>query len=323
MDSCDDTTARAAAMTYARSNIKRDTRPDAGDKFVRVQEEFHNDSPGHWRRNYDHAHTSPGVTARLRDPGSSSPSSGRGSPEQMPVRPEGREWVGNPVSGISPGRKVPKDNVNIAEPGRQAFFGHMAQQPNDDRASDAYEGAWLGNDRKLDDTNNRFTHDPSSRVYRGSRVAARINELGPHFMEGARGEGDSVAGHRARHAGGMIKRNDEGAIRPNMEPELGEFWNEADPHPPLNRGPKKVPEPVGRSGRQGMFGLLAHDPEVKSDYGRHGVDGTRARGSVHVKMPGSDTQIGKGSLLLYSNEYCLKNGLGGGGRMIDDDDDDY
>jgi hypothetical protein len=40
-------------------------------------------------------------------------------------------------------------------------------------------------------------------------------------------------------------------------------------------------------------------------------------------MPGSDTQIGKGSLLLYSNEYCLKNGLGGGGRMIDDDDDDY
>ena len=307
-------------MTYARSNIKRDTRPDAGDKFVRVQEEFHNDSPGHWRRNYDHAHTSPGVTARLRDPGGS-PSSGRGSPEQMPVRPEGREWVGNPVSGISPGRKVPKDNVNIAEPGRQAFFGHMAQQPNDDRASDAYEGAWLGNDRKLDDTNNRFTHDPSSRVYRGSRVAARINELGPHFMEGARGEGDSVAGHRARHAGGMIKRNDEGAIRPNMEPELGEFWNEADPHPPLNRGPKKVPEPVGRSGRQGMFGLLAHDPEVKSDYGRHGVDGTRARGNVHVKMPGSDTQIGKGSLLLYSNEYCLKNGLGGGGRMIDDDDD--
>jgi hypothetical protein len=140
-------------------------------------------------------------------------------------------------------------------------------------------------------------------------------------MEGARGEGDSVAGHRARHAGGMIKRNDEGAIRPNMEPELGEFWNEADPHPPLNRGPKKVQEPVGRSGRQGMFGLLAHDPEVKSDYGRHGVDGTRARGNVHVKMPGSDTQIGKGSLLLYSNEYCLKNGLGGGGRMIDDDDD--
>jgi hypothetical protein len=60
MDSCDDTAVRAAAMTYARSNIKRDTRPDAGDKFVRVQEEFHNDSPGHWRRNYDHAHTSPG-----------------------------------------------------------------------------------------------------------------------------------------------------------------------------------------------------------------------------------------------------------------------
>ena len=41
MDSCDDTAVRAAAMTYARSNIKRDTRPDAGDKFVRVQEEFH------------------------------------------------------------------------------------------------------------------------------------------------------------------------------------------------------------------------------------------------------------------------------------------
>ena len=174
---------------------------------------------------------------------------------------------------------------------------------------------------RLSAEGSRCPADPSSRVYRGSRVAARINELGPHFMEGARGEGDSVAGHRARHAGGMIKRNDEGAIRPNMEPELGEFWNEADPHPPLNRGPKKVPEPVGRSGRQGMFGLLAHDPEVKSDYGRHGVDGTRARGNVHVKMPGSDTQIGKGSLLLYSNEYCLKNGLGGGGRMIDDDDD--
>ena len=47
--------------------------------------------------------------------------------------------------------------------------------------------------KKLDDTNNRFTHDPSSRVYRGSRVAARINELGPHFMEGARGEGSTVA----------------------------------------------------------------------------------------------------------------------------------
>ena len=232
-------------MTYVRSNIKRDTRPDVGDR-VRAR-------AGRVSRAL--ARLEEALRARSLFAGrdcahARQPPSGKARPTLFRRGPRAASGSVRLVSGISPGRKVPKDNVNIAEPGRQSFFEHMAQQPNTDRATDAYEGAWLGNSKKLDDTNNRFTHDPSSRVYRGSRVAARINELGPNFMEGARGEGSTVAGHHPRHAGGMIKRNTT-AQSGQTGARAWEFWTEADPAPPLNRGPKGP-------GARGEVGAAGH-----------------------------------------------------------------
>ena len=266
---------------------------------MRVQDEFHGHSPD-WRRHYEHAHSSPGVTARMRD----GPPSGKGSPDPLPPRPEGREWVGNPVSGISPGRKVPKDNVNIAEPGRQSFFEHMAQQPNTDRATDAYEGR-ARKQQEARRHQHRFTHDPSSRVPRS------------RWPRGSTSSGRTSWRARARRTPWRaITRGTPGDDSETTTAQSGQSWSprsgvldRGDPAPPP-AGARKGQEPVGRSGRQGMFAAGARSGQVDAGgtCGRHAPRGSAVKGGV-------DAQVGKGSLLLP------KNGLGGGGRMIDDDDD--
>ena len=87
-----------------------------------------------------------------------------------------------------------------------------------------------------------------------------------------------------------------------------------DMKPTMNRGPKKVPEPVGRSQRRGMYGIMSHgtrpDGAVGDDFlptGRHGV-----------KVPGSETEVGKGQLLLYTNEYCSSMGRRGIDELEDE-----
>ena len=219
------------------------------------------------------------------------------------------EWVGNPAHRTQPmepidssagGYKYTQHKSNAES--RKDFFARMYGDP--DHRSSGMDG-WLGN-RKI---------DPSKGLYRPDRAE---DELGP----------------------GLIKKNDTpdagapGYLKPIkdqteefkecFQPELHHPARATSPmsravrpdeiKPAVNRGPRKVPEPVGRSQRKGMWGIMSHgtrpDGAVGDDYlptGRHGV-----------KVPGSDTQVGKGSLLLYTNEYCS----GMGRRGIDDLEDD-
>ena len=92
-------------------------------------------------------------------------------------------------------------------------------------------------------------------------------------------------------------------IRPDLHPDFHDP-NHPDFHDPqMNRGPKLVPPPPHPSGRNDFYAVLNQDPNLKDDFG--------PRRKKYVQMPGSDTDPGKGSLLMYSNEYCSTLNLRG------------
>ena len=97
--------------------------------------------------------------------------------------------------------------------------------------------------------------------------------------------GAAAAGH---HPGGA--RQLDPLIRPDLHPEE----NFTDPD--LRRGPKKVAPPPAPSGRVDFYPVINQDPNLKDDFG--------PRRRMYVKEPGSDTDPGKGAMLMYSNEYC-------------------
>ena len=219
------------------------------------------------------------------------------------------EWIGNPGHRTQP---APPIDTNVGgykhtqfrstAESRKDFFARMYGDP-DHRGGDL--DGWLGN-RKI---------DPSKGLFRPDRVE---DELGPGLIK-KKDTPDAGAPGYLRPIKDQTEEFLE-CFKPEMYKEeeptspMSRAARPEDMKPLMNRGPKKVPEPVGRSQRRGMYGIMSHgtrpDGAVGDDFlptGRHGV-----------KVPGADTEVGRGQLLLYTNEYCSSMGRRGIDELEDE-----
>ena len=214
------------------------------------------------------------------------------------MQPDGRErdpndkmedyWLGHKMIKPREGKGKASEGiyVPITHKGRRDLFAVISgrQQEWDDHSKDQ----WLGN----------TLNDPARQKARPDRVE---DELGVGLRKVKTSTKEWGMPQRITQLEGPGQLDP--LIRPDLHPDFHDP-NHPDFHDPeMNRGPKLVPPPPHPSGRNDFYAVLNQDPNLKDDFG--------PRRKKYVQMPGSDTDPGKGSLLMYSNEYCSTLNLRG------------
>jgi len=202
------------------------------------------------------------------------------------VQPEERErraddratdiWIGNKSHKPNEGRSHATAGMYVptTHRGRRDLFAVISgRQPDeDDRSKDS----WLGN----------MLYDPYKTR---ARPDSQEDELGVGLMKVKQSTKEAWLTQRMRPL------EAKGELEPVIKPEFYKGdKNFVDPE--LRRGPKKIEPPPAPSGRTSFEPVIKQDPNLRDDFG--------VRRKKEVRVPGSDTQPGKGSMLLYTNEYC-------------------
>ena len=201
------------------------------------------------------------------------------------IAPDGRQrdpddkmednWVGHLSIKPREGKGKASEGMYVENmhKGRRDLFAVVSGRPPewDDHSGDG----WLGNE----------LHDPARAKFRPDRVE---DELGVGLTKTKTSTKEWGTPLRVKQLEGP------GQLDPLIRPDL--YPNEDFSDPDLNRGPKKTAPPPHPSGRKDFYPVLNQDPNLKDDFG--------VRRKKYVQVPGSDTDPGKGSYLMYSNEYC-------------------
>jgi len=201
------------------------------------------------------------------------------------LQPEGRRrdegdfaednWIGNVGMKASMGRSKATEGryVPTTHKGRRDLFAVISGRDPD--ADDLSEDQWLGN----------VLYNPARQKARPDRVE---DELGVGLRKVK--ESTKEWGQPQR----ITKLERPGQLDPLIRPDV--YPDEDFTDPDLRRGPKMVSPPPAPSGRTSFYPVINQDPNLKDDFG--------PRRKKYIPEPGSDTEPGKGSLLMYSNEYC-------------------
>ena len=185
-------------------------------------------------------------------------------------------WIGNKNHKPNEGRSHATAGMYVptTHRGRRDLFAVISgRQPDeDDRSKDS----WLGN----------MLYDPYKTR---ARPDSQEDELGVGLMKVKQSTKEAWLTQRMRPL------EAKGELEPVIKPEFYKGdKNFVDPE--LRRGPKKIEPPPAPSGRTSFEPVIKQDPNLRDDFG--------VRRKKEVRVPGSDTQPGKGSMLLYTNEYC-------------------
>ena len=201
------------------------------------------------------------------------------------IQPEGRardpddravdNWMGNPGATPTDGRGRASAGlyVSTSHHGRRDLFAVVSGR--DPGEEDRSKDQWLGN----------MLYDPNKTRARTDSVEDSLGQ-GLTVKPGAKEKWECQR-MRPLEAKGQL----EPIIKSEFYKQDASFMD-----PEINRGPKKIEPPPAPSGRTSFYPVIEQDPSLKDDFG------PRRRG--YVKEPGSDSQPGKGNMLLYSNEYC-------------------
>ncbi len=199
-------------------------------------------------------------------------------PEGRAKDPEDRaedNWLGNMGNRPSMGRSKATEGMYVptTHRGRRDLFAVISgRDPDED---DRSQDQWLGN----------MANDPARQKARPDRVEDELG-VGLRKVKTSTKEWGQPQRVTILEGPGQL----DPLIRPDLHPE------EDFTDPDLRRGPKKVEPPPAPSGRVDFYPVINQDPNLKDDFG--------PRRRMYVKEPGSDTDPGKGSMLMYSNEYC-------------------
>ena len=199
-------------------------------------------------------------------------------PDGRAKDPEDRaedNWLGNMGNRPSMGRSKATEGMYVptTHRGRRDLFAVISgRNPDED---DRSQDQWLGN----------MANDPARQKARPDRVEDELG-VGLRKVKTSTKEWGQPQRVKILEGPGQL----DPLIRPDLHPD------EDFTDPDLRRGPKKVELPPAPSGRVDFYPVINQDPNLKDDFG--------PRRRMYVKEPGSDTDPGKGSLLMYSNEYC-------------------
>lgn len=305
------TTQKFAGQVYGRDTI-RGKFHDTEKESVQVAED---------ERRFRHtglrpvAGAGPGMGANRPPPTGRTNPSGRVNLFQTlqyskPEPPEkGDSWIGNAAYEPSKGRIAPPAPVTRGRKDLFDIVNHTGRRKPGDTSGDA----WIGN-HKVDPFHGKGTVPAPPK---------RRKDLFPTIQQtatkpGEKRDPDSWVGNKLIDP---TKGKSQGSLNPivvgqvPLEPVLAhQYLSERVPHVVTSRAPpceigevmvdnpkpgrpvaqgRRVLEPfTGRTGRKGLFGILANDPRELSD--------VEPQGRRYLEAPGHDVP-GKGRILLYWN----------------------